>query len=62
MPIVKAQCITPVPLRIAKCYHRVEESLFLEVEKPTVGRLQLMSGESALQTQQFCRLWNVARD
>ena len=39
---------------------RIEESPFLEVEKPTMGRLQLMSGESALQTQQLCQLWNAA--
>ena len=60
MSIVKVQYIIPVHLRIAKCHHRVEESLFLELEKPTMGRLQLMSGVSALQTQQLCRLWNVA--
>ena len=60
MSIVKVQYIIPVHFRIAKCHHRVEENLFLEVEKPTMGRRQLMSGESALQTQQLCQLWNAA--
>ena len=48
MFIVKVQYIIPVHLRIAKCHHRVEERLFLEVEKPTMGSLQLIDGGSAL--------------
>ena len=39
MAIVKVQYVVPVHLRIAGCHHRVEESLFLEVEKPTLGSL-----------------------
>ena len=33
---------TSVHLSIARCHHRVEESPFLEAEKPTMGSLQLM--------------------
>ena len=38
---------------------RVEESIFFEMEKPTMGSFQLMEG-SALQTQKLDRLWNAA--
>ena len=34
--------VTLVHLRIVRCHHRVEESPFLEVEKPIMGSLQLM--------------------
>ena len=33
---------TSVYLSIARCHQRVEESPFLEAEKPTMGSLQLM--------------------
>ena len=39
--------------------HRVEESPFLEVEKPTMGSLQLMRRRSTLQTKQLCQLWRL---
>ena len=58
MSIVKAQRVAPVHFKIArypqikteasdvivvgKNIYRVEESLFLEMEKPTMGNLQLM--------------------
>ena len=42
MFIVKVQYVISVHLRIVRCHHRVEESPFLEVEKPTMGSLQLM--------------------
>ena len=35
---------TSVHLSIARCHHRVEESPFLEAEKPTMGSLQLRRG------------------
>ena len=38
MPIV-----TSVHLRLVRCHHRVEESPFLEAEKPTMGSLELMT-------------------
>ena len=57
MSIVKAQRVAPVHFKIArypqikteasdvivvgKNIYRVEESLFLEMEKPTIGSLQL---------------------
>jgi len=47
MSKVKIQYVIPVHFRIARCHHRVEESLFLEVEKPTMGSLQLMRRGSA---------------
>ena len=53
--------ITSVHLRIVRCHHRVEESPFLDVEKPTMGSLPLEAG-SALRTQQLDRLWNVGRN
>ena len=34
--------VTSVHLSIVRCHHRIEESSFLEVEKPTMGSLQLM--------------------
>ena len=34
--------VISVHLNIVICHHRVEESPFLEVEKPTMGSLQLM--------------------
>ena len=42
MFIVKVQYVIPVHLKIVRCHHRVEESIFLEVEKPTMGSLQLI--------------------
>ena len=42
MSIVKVQYVIPVHLRIVRWYHRVEESLFLEVEKPTMLNLPLI--------------------
>ena len=53
MSIVKVQSVTPVLLRTARCHQikvifvgedidRVEEGLFLKVEEPTMGSLQLM--------------------
>ena len=53
MAIVKVQYVVPVHLRIAGCHHRVEESLCLEVEKPTLGSLYLMRRGSTPQTQQL---------
>ena len=47
MSKVKIKYVIPVHFRIARCHHRVEESLFLEVEKPTMGSLQLMRRGSA---------------
>ena len=41
---------------VVKGVHRLGESPFLKVEKPTMGSLQLIS---ALQTQQLCQLWNA---
>ena len=55
MPIV-----TSVHLRLVRCHHRVEESPFLEVEKPTMGSLPLDEEGSALQTQQLDRLSSAA--
>ena len=34
--------VTSVHLSIVRCHQRVEESPFLETEKPTMGSLQLM--------------------
>ena len=34
--------VISVHLRIVRCHHRVEESPFLEAEKPIMGSLQLM--------------------
>ena len=34
--------VTSVHLSVVRCHHRIEESSFLEVEKPTIGSLQLM--------------------
>ena len=42
MSIVKVQYVILVHLRIVRCHLRVEKSPFLEVEKSTVGSLQLM--------------------
>ena len=64
MSIVKVQSVTPILLRTARCNQikvivvgedidRVEKGLFLEVEEPTMGSLQLMRRGSALQTQQL---------
>ena len=64
MSIVKVQSVTPVLLRTARCHQikvifvgedidRVEEGLFLKVEEPTMGSLQLMRRGSTLQTQQL---------
>lgn len=39
---------------------RVEESPFLEAEKPTTRSLQLMRRGSALQTQQLDQLWSLS--
>ena len=61
MSIVKVQSVTPILLRTARCNQikvivvgedidRVEKGLFLEVEEPTMGSLQLMRRGSALQT------------
>ena len=44
MFIVKVQYVILVHLRIVRCHHRVEESPFLEAEKPTMGSLQLRRG------------------
>ena len=49
--------VISVHLSIVRCHHRVEESLSLEAEKPTVGSLQLMS---ALQIQRLRGLWQAA--
>jgi len=58
LSIVKAQSVAPIHFKIARYHeikteashvifvgeniYRVEESLFLEVEKPSMGSLQLM--------------------
>ena len=44
MSVVKVQYVIPVHLKIARCHHRVEDSPFLEAEKPTMGSLQLRRG------------------
>ena len=48
-----------VHLMIVRYHHRVEESPFLKVEKPTMGSLPLDEEGSARQTQQLDRLWNA---
>ena len=40
--ILKLQYVIAVHLTIVRHHHRVEESPFLEVEKPAMGNLQLM--------------------
>ena len=44
MSIVKVQYVIAVHLMIVRQHHRVEESPFLEAEKPTMGSLQLRRG------------------
>ena len=41
MSIVKVQRVIAVHLTIVRRHHRVEESPFLEAEKPAMGSLQL---------------------
>ena len=40
--ILKLQYVIAVHLTIVRHHHRVEESPFLEAEKPAMGNLQLM--------------------
>ena len=42
MSIVHVQSVAPVHFRVAKYHHRIEESPFLEAEKPPMGSPQLM--------------------
>ena len=42
MSIVRVQYVIAVHLMIVRHHHRVEESPFLEKEKPVMGSVQLM--------------------
>ena len=75
MSIVKARSVAPVHFKIARYHqikteasdvivvgkniYRVEESLSLEMEKPSHGKPSTDEEGSAVQTQQLDRLWNA---
>ena len=54
--------VLSVHLRIVRCHHRVKESPFLEVEKPTMGSLQLMRRGVLCRPNNYINCWMQRRN